>query len=113
MNDQRGAPDEVDARLRPPPVVNTQETAAPPQTTPASTHYTPLLSIDEVAAWLSVTVQTIYSWRKRGIGPAALKVGKHLRFRPADVEQFIADCVLESKYADPNDIESTDALAVV
>ncbi|MCZ4499727.1 MAG: hypothetical protein JWQ74_2280 [Marmoricola sp.] len=77
--------------------MNTIE-AAQPHTTPTSTHYTPLLSIEQVATWLSVPVQTLYSWRKRGVGPAALKVGKHLRYRPEAVEQFLLDCITEQPY---------------
>jgi len=60
--------------------------------------YQPLLTIEQVSDWLIVPVQTLYSWRKRRIGPAALKVGKHLRYRPDDVEQFLMDCAAEQPY---------------
>jgi excisionase family DNA binding protein len=42
----------------------------------------------EVADYLSVPVQTIYQWRTRGYGPPGRKVGKHVRYRPADVEAW-------------------------
>lgn len=44
-----------------------------------------LWDIDDVAACLGVTKQTIYSWRTTGYGPAGFRVGKHLRWRAATV----------------------------
>jgi predicted DNA-binding transcriptional regulator AlpA len=44
-----------------------------------------LWDIDDVAAYLGVTKQTIYSWRTTGYGPAGFRVGKHLRWRAATV----------------------------
>jgi excisionase family DNA binding protein len=44
-----------------------------------------LLSTDEVARLLVVPVTTLYTWRYKGTGPKAFKVGKHLRYRLGDV----------------------------
>lgn len=44
-----------------------------------------LWDITDVAAYLGVTKQTIYSWRTTGYGPAGFRVGKHLRWREATV----------------------------
>ena len=44
-----------------------------------------LWDIDDVAAYLGVTKQTIYSWRTTGYGPAGFRVGKHLRWKAATV----------------------------
>jgi predicted DNA-binding transcriptional regulator AlpA len=44
-----------------------------------------LWNIDDVAEYLGVTKQTIYSWRTSGYGPAGFRVGKHLRWRAATV----------------------------
>jgi predicted DNA-binding transcriptional regulator AlpA len=44
-----------------------------------------LLSTDAVARLLVVPVTTLYTWRYKGTGPKAFKVGKHLRYRLADV----------------------------
>lgn len=44
-----------------------------------------LLSTDEVARLLVLPVTTLYTWRYKGTGPKAFKVGKHLRYRLADV----------------------------
>ena len=48
-----------------------------------------LLSIEELAGYLEVPVATIYGWRYRDIGPQGFRVGKHVRFRWADVERWI------------------------
>lgn len=50
-----------------------------------------LMTVDEVAAYLQVPVQTLYTWRVRSKGPRAMKVGRHLRYRLADVEQWLLD----------------------
>jgi excisionase family DNA binding protein len=43
----------------------------------------------DVAEYLGVPVQTIYQWRTRGYGPPGIRIGKHVRFRPADVEAWV------------------------
>jgi excisionase family DNA binding protein len=48
-----------------------------------------LLSPEQLAALLGVPLKTIYAWRYRGLGPRALKVGRHVRFRPSDVSQWL------------------------
>lgn len=51
----------------------------------------PLMTTDEVAAYLRVPVATIYGWRHVDAAPRAMKVGRHLRFRRADVEAWLDD----------------------
>jgi excisionase family DNA binding protein len=48
-----------------------------------------LLTPAEVAEWLRVTPATLYRWRYERRGPAAIKMGKYLRFRPADVTTWL------------------------
>lgn len=43
--------------------------------------YSELWTIAEVANYLGVPKQTIYSWRHTGYGPKGFRVGKHLRWR--------------------------------
>lgn len=50
-----------------------------------------LWSIDEVSAFLRVPVGTLYQWRHRRIGPRAAKVGRHLRYNPADVRAWLEE----------------------
>lgn len=49
----------------------------------------PLAVTPEVAAYLGVPVQTLYVWRTKGVGPRAVRVGKHLRYRWSDVEAWL------------------------
>ena len=44
-----------------------------------------LWDIDDVANYLGVPKQTIYSWRQTSYGPKAFRVGKHLRWRAKTV----------------------------
>jgi DNA-binding transcriptional MerR regulator len=48
----------------------------------------PLWTVQDVAEFLQVPVQTLYSWRSRS-GPPARKVGKYLRYRPDDVVRWL------------------------
>jgi excisionase family DNA binding protein len=48
-----------------------------------------LLTPEEVASILGVPRATLYKWRLVGEGPPALKVGKHLRYRPADLDAWL------------------------
>lgn len=41
-----------------------------------------LWHIQDVAAYFDVSVDTVYGWRSKSYGPPAIKVGKHLRWRP-------------------------------
>ncbi|WP_342795432.1 helix-turn-helix domain-containing protein [Euzebya pacifica] len=44
----------------------------------------PLISVDELAAYLGLPKQTIYDWRVSGKGPQGYRIGKHPQSRPAD-----------------------------
>ena len=48
-----------------------------------------LLSTHEVAGFLGVPVTTLYCWRYKGTGPKAYRVGKHLRYRLADILDWL------------------------
>lgn len=48
-----------------------------------------LLTVEELAEYLCVPVATIYAWRYRHEGPPGFRVGKHLRYRSSDVDQWI------------------------
>jgi excisionase family DNA binding protein len=44
---------------------------------------------EEVAEYLGVPVATLYQWRYHDKGPRASKVGRHIRYRWADVEAWL------------------------
>jgi excisionase family DNA binding protein len=48
-----------------------------------------LLSTDEVASLLDVAPATVRYWRHAGTGPRAYKVGRHVRYRLAEVESWL------------------------
>jgi excisionase family DNA binding protein len=48
-----------------------------------------LLTPDDLAEALGVPKATLYRWRYLGRGPVALAVGRHLRYRPAEVEKWL------------------------
>jgi excisionase family DNA binding protein len=57
---------------------------------PRITEAPPLWSVDDVAAYLGVPRTTVYRWNYRGEGPPYIRVGKHARYRRADVEAWLA-----------------------
>jgi len=48
-----------------------------------------LLTPAQVEEWLKLPVKTLYRWRYLGTGPRALAVGRHLRYRRSDVEEWL------------------------
>ena len=49
----------------------------------------PRWTVEDVAAYLRVPVETLYTWRKRRYGPKAARVGRHLRYDPDDVRAWL------------------------
>ncbi len=43
----------------------------------------------ELALLLHIPVGTLYAWRHKGLGPPAVRVGRHLRYRTGDVEAWL------------------------
>ncbi|WP_198358452.1 helix-turn-helix transcriptional regulator [Streptomyces fildesensis] len=37
------------------------------------------------------SIETVYAWRKKRVGPPGFRVGKHLRFDPATVRAWVND----------------------
>lgn len=48
-----------------------------------------LLIPQELADMLQVPLQTLGQWRYLGRGPAYIKVGRHVRYRSVEVEQWL------------------------
>jgi excisionase family DNA binding protein len=49
-----------------------------------------LWTVDDAALYLRVPVKTLYQWKWRGEGPPVRKVGRHLRYDPAEVRNWFA-----------------------
>lgn len=56
-----------------------------------------LLSIEEVASKLKVSVNTIYAWVNQRRIPF-VKVGRLLRFQTEAIELWIAERIIKAKY---------------
>lgn len=50
-----------------------------------------LLSPDDLAEYLKIPVKTLYNWRSAGQGPRGVRMGRHLRFRLADVDAWLEE----------------------
>lgn len=48
-----------------------------------------LWSIEDLSQYLQVPVGTLYQWRSRKYGPPGVKVGRVIRYRPADVAAWL------------------------
>lgn len=50
-----------------------------------------LWSVNDVSRYLGVPVSTLHQWRYLGRGPAAFRVGKHLRYDPGVVRRWLVE----------------------
>jgi hypothetical protein len=50
-----------------------------------------LWSVNDVSGYLGVPVSTLHQWRYLGKGPAAFRVGKHLRYDPDVVRRWLVE----------------------
>ena len=48
-----------------------------------------LLTVKQVAEFLSISIQTVWAWRVQGRLPPAVKIGKAVRYDIKDLEKFI------------------------
>jgi len=48
-----------------------------------------LMTIEELARYLDVPIGTLYQWRYRREGPPGFRVGRHVRYRQSDVQEWI------------------------
>lgn len=52
-----------------------------------------LLTPDDVAKRLGLSVQTLAIWRLRALGPRYLRISSRVRYRERDLEEFLASCM--------------------
>lgn len=60
-----------------------------------------LLTIEEVAEYLQVPVQTLYHWRYKRTGPRGVRVGRFVRYHRADVEAWLRTRTPASEQEEP------------
>ena len=51
----------------------------------------------EVAARLGVSRFTVRAWRLKGLGPRFLKMGRAVRYRPQDVDEYERQALVETQ----------------
>ncbi len=57
----------------------------------------------QVAARLGVSRFTVRSWRLKGLGPRFMKMGRAVRYRPQDVDEYERQALVETHaLADPH-----------
>jgi predicted DNA-binding transcriptional regulator AlpA len=47
------------------------------------------LTPDDIAEMFEVPLETVYQWRKKRTGPPGFRIGKHVRYDPADVRAYV------------------------
>jgi hypothetical protein len=47
------------------------------------------LTPDDIAEIFEVPKETVYQWRKKRIGPPGFRIGKYVRYDPADVRAYV------------------------
>lgn len=50
-----------------------------------------LWTAHDLADYLGVSKNTLSYWRLKGVGPQFLRVGRHVRYRPSDVENWLVE----------------------
>jgi len=49
----------------------------------------PLISIESLSRRLDIPVKTLRDWRYKGLGPPSLAAGRHVRYRPEQIEAWL------------------------
>ena len=58
-------------------------------------------TVEELAAYLNVPVQTVYQWNSVGVGPGYYRIGKYVRYRKSEVEDWLDDRRVADGYLPP------------
>lgn len=48
------------------------------------------LTPEDIAEMFDVPIETVYQWRRKRTGPPGFRIGKHVRYDPADVRAYVA-----------------------
>lgn len=47
------------------------------------------LTPDDIAEMFEVPLETVYQWRRKHTGPPGFRIGKYVRYDPADVRTYV------------------------
>jgi excisionase family DNA binding protein len=42
-----------------------------------------------LADWFGIPIRTVYNWRSRQEGPRGYRIGRHVRYRRSEVEEWL------------------------
>lgn len=71
----------------------TRSTPDVPRPDPGLLDRDQLITTTELSAFLSIPATTLRQWRYLDVGPKALRIGRHVRYEPAEVRRWLAeDC---------------------
>jgi excisionase family DNA binding protein len=62
-----------------------------------------LMTPADLAQYLAIPLPTVYQWRTKGDGPLGFRVGRHVRYRRADVDRWLDEQAAKSR---PRDLAS-------
>lgn len=48
-----------------------------------------LITPEELSEKLDIPIGTLYQWRYRNVGPRSISVGRHIRYRRSDIEEWL------------------------
>ncbi|MFF2351330.1 helix-turn-helix domain-containing protein [Kitasatospora sp. NPDC058115] len=60
----------------------------PPTAVPLPARF---LTPEDIASLFGVPLETVYQWRRKHTGPPGFRVGRHLRYHPDAVAQWVTD----------------------
>jgi predicted DNA-binding transcriptional regulator AlpA len=66
---------------------------------PQGTRPDQLLTVQDAARVLQISVSSLNKWRVAGTGPRFCRVGARVRYRPSDLAAYIAESMRESTSA--------------
>ncbi|MEV0533639.1 helix-turn-helix domain-containing protein [Kitasatospora sp. NPDC050463] len=67
--------------------------------TPADTPVTlptRFLTPEDIASLFGVPLETVYQWRRKHTGPPGFRAGRHVRYHPDAVAQWVMDQTREA-----------------
>ena len=67
---------------------------------------TTALTERQVAEHLGLSVATLRAWRHRGKGPRFLRLGRSVRYLPADVDEFVRASAVDTRSDSSSDEDS-------
>ncbi|WP_280699349.1 helix-turn-helix domain-containing protein [Kitasatospora sp. GP82] len=69
------------------------QASAPGSPQPLPARY---LEPEDIAEIFQVPLETVYQWRRKRTGPPGFRVGRHLRYDPTEVAQWVANQTREA-----------------